>query len=69
MREMQEVIKKCKELENNRSVISFLEDRIIQIRKERDLFFIYIVQNGEATERGRELSEEQLQEVLKELWG
>lgn len=69
MREMREVIKKCKELENNRSVISFLEDRIIQIRKERDLFFIYVVQNGEATERGRGLSEDQMQEILKELWG
>lgn len=68
MKEIQNVIKKCKELENNKSIINFLEDRIIQIRKDAGQFYIYVIKGGVVAEHREGVQAEELQEALMEVW-
>lgn len=68
MDEIKKVIEECKYLDNNKSVIKFLKDRIIQIRKDTNLFYIYVVKGGVMTNSKEGIQVEELQEVLAEMW-
>lgn len=68
MDEIKKVTEECKYLDNNKSVIKFLKDRIIQIRKDTNLFYIYVVKGGVMTNSKEGIQVEELQEVLAEMW-
>ena len=68
MDEIKKVTEECKYFDNNKSVIKFLKDRIIQIRKDTNLFYIYVVKGGVMTNSKEGIQVEELQEVLAEMW-
>lgn len=55
-------------MNDSKSVIKFLKDRIIQIRKDAGQFYIYVVKGGVMTNSKEGVQAEGLQEALAEMW-